>query len=104
MAKLFIGYARHLCAQTSRNSLTFSFSGLSWHTDDQTLRERFEQYGPVEEAVSLIIIINTSSLLLTFSQTVVKDRDSGRSRGFGFVRYNDEAHADDAITNMNNVE
>jgi RNA recognition motif-containing protein len=34
----------------------------------------------------------------------VKDRDTGRSRGFGFVRYNQEADAEAAITAMNNVE
>ena len=37
-------------------------------------------------------------------QIVVKDRDTGRSRGFGFVRFTEEAGADAAIQNMNNVE
>ena len=27
-------------------------SGLAWHTDDQTLRAKFEEFGAVEEAVS----------------------------------------------------
>jgi RNA recognition motif-containing protein len=67
MSKLFIG-------------------GLAWHTDDQTLRAKFEEFGQVEEAV------------------VVKDRDTGRSRGFGFVRYAVEEHADSAIQNMNDTE
>jgi RNA recognition motif-containing protein len=35
---------------------------------------------------------------------VVKDRDTGRSRGFGFVRYVQEADAQAAIAAMNNVE
>ncbi|KAI1780119.1 hypothetical protein F4818DRAFT_166497 [Hypoxylon cercidicola] len=60
--------------------------GLAWHTDDATLRQKFEEFGPVEEAV------------------VVKDRDTGRSRGFGFVRYVNEADAQKAISGMNNVE
>jgi RNA recognition motif-containing protein len=34
----------------------------------------------------------------------VKDRDTGRSRGFGFVRFTDEAAAEAAISAMNNVE
>ena len=34
----------------------------------------------------------------------MKDRDTGRSRGFGFVRYSDESAADAAISAMNNVE
>lgn len=67
MAKLFIG-------------------GLAWHTEEGTLRQKFEEFGPVEEAV------------------VVKDRDTGRSRGFGFVRYAQEADAEQAIAAMNNVE
>ncbi|KAI0514834.1 hypothetical protein F5B22DRAFT_647314 [Xylaria bambusicola] len=67
MAKLFIG-------------------GLAWHTEETTLRQKFEEFGPIEEAV------------------VVKDRDTGRSRGFGFVRYTSEADAEKAIASMNNVE
>lgn len=67
MSKLFIG-------------------GLAWHTDENALRQKFEEFGAVEEAV------------------VVKDRDTGRSRGFGFVRYGQEADADAAISAMNNIE
>ncbi|KAF2426452.1 hypothetical protein EJ08DRAFT_551311, partial [Tothia fuscella] len=60
--------------------------GLAWHTDDTTLRSKFEEFGQVEEAV------------------VVKDRDTGRSRGFGFVRFAQDSEADAAIAGMNNVE
>ncbi|OBT49839.1 hypothetical protein VE04_09627, partial [Pseudogymnoascus sp. 24MN13] len=60
--------------------------GLAWHTDEAALRTKFEEFGAVEEAV------------------VVKDRDTGRSRGFGFVRYGQEADADAAIAAMNNIE
>jgi len=67
MSKLFIG-------------------GLAWHTDENALRQKFEEFGAVEEAV------------------VVKDRDTGRSRGFGFVRYGQEADAEAAINAMNNIE
>ncbi|KAL0936501.1 glycine-rich RNA-binding protein (cold response protein 2) [Colletotrichum truncatum] len=67
MSKLFIG-------------------GLAWHTEEGTLRQKFEEFGAVEEAV------------------VVKDRDTGRSRGFGFVRYQQEGDAQKAIAAMNNVE
>ncbi|EON97292.1 putative glycine-rich rna-binding protein [Phaeoacremonium minimum UCRPA7] len=67
MSKLFIG-------------------GLAWHTEEATLRQKFEEFGVVDEAV------------------VVKDRDTGRSRGFGFVRYTNEDDAQKAISAMNNVE
>lgn len=60
--------------------------GLSWHTNDETLREGFHQYGQIQEAI------------------VVKDRATLRSRGFGFVRFATEAEADAAMSAMNNQE
>ncbi|KAK0730634.1 hypothetical protein B0H67DRAFT_450172, partial [Lasiosphaeris hirsuta] len=60
--------------------------GLAWHTEEGTLRQKFEEFGAVEEAV------------------VVKDRDTGRSRGFGFVRYTNDDDAQKAISEMNNIE
>ncbi|KAL1975139.1 hypothetical protein VTN31DRAFT_3531 [Thermomyces dupontii] len=60
--------------------------GLAWHTTDDTLRQGFERFGIVEEAI------------------VVKDRDTNRSRGFGFVRFSNEADAEAAIQDMNNQE
>ena len=41
--------------------------GLPYHTTDQSLREFFEQFGEIEEAV------------------VITDRQTGKSRGYGFV-------------------
>ncbi|KAL0639663.1 hypothetical protein Q9L58_001230 [Maublancomyces gigas] len=60
--------------------------GLAWHTDDDTLRAKFAEFGVVEEAV------------------VVKDRDTGRSRGFGFVRFTNDDDATSAMNAMNDVE
>ncbi|HSC85627.1 MAG TPA: RNA-binding protein [Polyangiaceae bacterium] len=57
--------------------------GLSWGTDDQSLRSAFEKFGVVEEA------------------TVIADRDTGRSRGFGFVTFVDESAAEQAVNGMN---
>jgi RNA recognition motif-containing protein len=37
-------------------------------------------------------------------QVVVKDRDSQRSRGFGFVRFAEQAEAEEAISKMNQTE
>lgn len=60
--------------------------GLSWHTNDDTLRQGFEQFGEIQEAI------------------VVKDRATLRSRGFGFVRFASDAEADAAMEAMNNQE
>ncbi len=60
--------------------------GLSWNTDDASLRDAFERFGQVEEA------------------KVITDRDSGRSRGFGFVTYLDDAPAGEARTAMDGTE
>lgn len=57
--------------------------GLSWDTDDAALRAAFAPFGEIVEA------------------TVVTDRDTGRSRGFGFVNFRDEASAADARNKMN---
>lgn len=49
MAKLFIGYVEF--------DLLWPFAetcgdrGLAWHTNDETLRHRFQDFGTVEEAV-----------------------------------------------------
>jgi len=59
---------------------------LSWDTSDHGLREAFAQFGEITEA------------------TVITDRDSGRSRGFGFVTFQDDEAADKAIAALNNTE
>ena len=56
--------------------------GLSWDTDDQSLRSAFEQIGEVTDA------------------KVITDRDSGRSRGFGFVTFASGEDASRAISEM----
>jgi RNA recognition motif-containing protein len=86
--------------------LTITTSGLAWHTDENALRQKFEEFGAVEEAVSYNrIYLSQHEMTLTLViQVVVKDRDTGRSRGFGFVRYTQEADAEAAITAMNNIE
>ena len=59
---------------------------LSWNTDDRGLRAAFEPHGEVTEA------------------TVITDRDSGRSRGFGFVTFADDEAADKAVAALNQTE
>ena len=59
---------------------------LAYSITDQGLQEAFEEFGTVDSA------------------KVIQDRDSGRSKGFGFVEMpnNDEARA--AIEALNNSE
>jgi cold-inducible RNA-binding protein len=56
---------------------------LSFDTGDSNLRDAFTAYGEVESA------------------QVIMDRETGRSRGFGFVEMQDESAAQNAITGMN---
>lgn len=52
--------------------------GLSWDTTDDSLREAFSRFGSVIEA------------------RVMTDRDTGRSRGFGFVGFQSAAEGESA--------
>ncbi|MGB0717493.1 MAG: RNA recognition motif domain-containing protein, partial [Phycisphaerae bacterium] len=55
---------------------------LAYSTADQDLREHFEQFGAVSSA------------------RVITDRETGRSRGFGFVEMESDADAERAISEM----
>ncbi len=59
---------------------------LSWNTDDSGLMQAFAPFGEISEA------------------KVITDRDSGRSRGFGFVTFDDDEAADKAIAAMNDTD
>lgn len=58
--------------------MVFQLSGLAWHTEDATLRQKFEEFGPVEEAVcGPTFIIPSMSCLI-------------RGRGLYFVDQRDQ--------------
>jgi RNA recognition motif-containing protein len=59
---------------------------LPWSVDDQKLKETFEPHGNVVSA------------------NVVTDRNSGRSRGFGFVEMESAEDAQKAISTLNDSE
>src|SRR3990172_2572389 len=59
---------------------------LSFEIDDEKLRAIFAKFGEVQEAV------------------VIKDKFSGRSKGFGFVTFSDDAAAKKAIEELNDKE
>ena len=56
---------------------------LSWGTTEESLKDLFSQYGKVVSAA------------------VITDRETGRSRGFGFVEMDS---AEDAVHNLNGKE
>jgi len=56
---------------------------LSWGTDRDSLFRAFEGFGEIEDA------------------RVITDRDTGRSRGFGFITFVDGDAADRAVEEMN---
>jgi len=56
---------------------------LDFHATEEALRALFERYGVVNSA------------------RIMTDRDTGRSRGFGFVEMANEGEADQAISALN---
>lgn len=63
-------------------SMKLYVGGLSYNTDDKELEELFAKHGEITSAV------------------VIKDRDSGQSKGFGFVEMADVSAAQAAIKNL----
>ena len=61
-------------------------SNLSFNVQDEDLREFFAPYGEVTSA------------------KIINDRETGRSRGFGFVEMSDDAAAKKAIAELNGGE
>jgi RNA recognition motif-containing protein len=59
---------------------------LPWRTTADDLRALFEPYGPVENS------------------RIVTDRETGRSRGFGFVDMAEAEAAAKAIAELNNYD
>lgn len=61
-------------------------SNLNWNTVDDSLQNLFAQYGEVSSA------------------KIIKDRESGRSRGFGFVEMPNDEEGQKAIDAVNGTE
>ena len=59
---------------------------LAYATTDDTLKAHFEQIGPVASA------------------RVITDRDSGRSKGFGFVEFENDDDNQKAVDQLNGKE
>jgi nucleolin len=59
---------------------------LGWNTSSEDLQEAFSKFGQLTDA------------------KVVTDRDTGNSRGFGFITFESAADAEKAVTNMDGME
>ncbi|MBN2184858.1 MAG: RNA-binding protein [Candidatus Krumholzibacteriota bacterium] len=59
---------------------------MSFDTGESDLRKAFEEHGSVDSA------------------TIITDRDTGRSKGFGFVEMTDDTEAQAAIDGLNDKE
>ena len=61
-------------------------SNMSFHFTEEDLRQLFEKFGTVSSA------------------KIILDRDSGRSRGFGFVEMQSSEEANQAMSKLNGKE
>ncbi|KAF4366495.1 hypothetical protein F8388_003733 [Cannabis sativa] len=72
--------------QFSDTTLTKIFvGGLAWETQRETMKRYFEQFGEILEAV------------------VITDKNTGRSKGYGFVTFKDPEAAIRACQNPSPV-
>ena len=60
--------------------------GISWETSEERLKEYFSSFGEVLEAV------------------IVKDRSTGRARGFGFVAFSDPSVTDNILLQNHTID
>jgi RNA-binding protein Musashi len=60
--------------------------GVSWETTEETLRQHFSSYGAISDAV------------------IMRDRATGRARGFGFVVFSDPSVADTVVLEKHVIE
>ncbi|XP_052178615.1 glycine-rich RNA-binding protein 4, mitochondrial [Diospyros lotus] len=69
---------RFYCSPSSGNNNRLFVGGLSWSVDEKTLNDAFSSYGDVTQV------------------RIMYDKDTGRSRGFGFVYFSKDEEAKSA--------
>jgi cold-inducible RNA-binding protein len=74
-----------ICVLLQKKEMKIFVAGLPYNLDDAELEEIFEKFGTVTSA------------------KVVMDRETGKSKGFGFVEMPNDADAKDAIENLNDI-
>ncbi len=67
-------------------SMSLYVGNLSFNTSNQDLSDLFAPFGTVESA------------------NIVEDRETGRSRGFGFVEMSSKSEGEEAISSLNGKE
>lgn len=72
--------------QSEKKHMKLYVGNLSYQLDDSSLKEAFQAFGDVVSA------------------KIIMDRESGRSKGFGFVEFSEKADAESAIEGLNGKE
>ncbi len=72
--------------QKTNKIMEIYVGNLPWSVNDQDLADAFKEFGTVDRA------------------SVIVERPSGRSKGFGFVTMNDNSEANKAIDALNGSE
>ena len=83
---LYIERVRFCSLSEEGMSKKLFVGGLAWATTDDSLRAAFASFGNIVES------------------KVILERDTGRSRGFGFVSFDNEESAANALEAMNGKE
>lgn len=71
-------------AETKRGKVFIG--GLSWETNEDSLKEYFERFGPLVDCV------------------IMRDRQTGKPRGFGFVTFAEEGDAKKAVQQRHELD
>lgn len=79
-------FSGRLFCRTEMESGKLFIGGISWDTNEDRLRDHFQAYGEVSEAV------------------IMKDRATGRARGFGFVLFSDPAVAERVVLDKHIID
>lgn len=69
----------HVKADISKDNCKMFIGGLNWETTEENLKDYFTKYGEVIEL------------------KIMKDPNTGRSRGFGFLTFNDPKSVDEVV-------